>query len=151
MSGAEDEDQMDSAFYPGFKRRVKTETEESPESYQAMLQQMQDRMGKMEEKYDTTKHENAKCRVAIGNQEAKIAVWHPMRSPRAATGILRGATPRATPPRDTRGSQHAAYQLNVSHGGQPHIATRELALSTATATTGTATHTPGYNTPPMIY
>ena len=58
MSGAEDEDQMDSAFYPGFKRRVKTETEESPESYQAMLQQMQDRMGKMEEKYDTTKHEN---------------------------------------------------------------------------------------------
>ena len=53
MSGAEDEDQIDSAFYPGFKRRVKTETEERPESYQAMLQQMQDRMGKMEEKYET--------------------------------------------------------------------------------------------------
>ena len=76
MSGAEDEDQIDSAFYPGFKRRVKTETEESPESYQAMLQQMQDRMGKMEEKYETEMAEmamenDAQARI-IQKLQAKI-------------------------------------------------------------------------------
>ena len=76
MSGAEDEDQIDSAFYPGFKRRVKTETEERPESYQAMLQQMQDRMGKMEEKYETEMAEmamenDAQARI-IQKLQAKI-------------------------------------------------------------------------------
>ena len=76
MSGAEDEDQIDSAFYPGFKRRVKTETEERLESYQAMLQQMQDRMGKMEEKYETEMAEmamenDAQARI-IQKLQAKI-------------------------------------------------------------------------------
>ena len=59
MSGAEDEEPIGSAFTPGFKRRVKAETDESMESYQATLQRMQDRMAKMEEKYETEMAEMA--------------------------------------------------------------------------------------------
>ena len=52
---------------------MKTETYESMESYQAMLRQMQDRMEKMEEKYETEMAMNDDESIHVGEDHPETA------------------------------------------------------------------------------